>query len=111
MKARVRRCRGCGVLLTAGRSCTPCDTATVHVITTLGPTDGPGRLRVARLLPPSDRDVDDLIRDQFRQHFDQAVRRDINTDFFGVHRHPEYGTDPLRRDPANNPFMRPRRTR
>lgn len=45
---KVRACRGCGVLLTAGRGCT-CDTRTVHVITTLGPTDGPGFVVPARL--------------------------------------------------------------
>lgn len=46
--ARVRRCRGCASLLTAGRACT-CDTKTVHIITTLGPTDGPGLVVPAQL--------------------------------------------------------------
>lgn len=47
--ARVRRCRECGSLLTAGRVCR-CDIATVHVITDLGPTDLPGLVVPATLL-------------------------------------------------------------
>lgn len=40
----VRRCRGCGRLLHARDACTPCDTAIVHVVTTLGSTpDMPGQ--------------------------------------------------------------------
>lgn len=52
MSPRVRRCRGCQSLLTAGRVCDACETATVHVITDLGPTDGPGQRIRARLLGP-----------------------------------------------------------
>jgi hypothetical protein len=43
-----RQCRGCGLLLLARDRCA-CDTATVHVITTLGPTDGPGLVVPAQL--------------------------------------------------------------
>lgn len=47
-----RRCRGCGTLLHARDRCA-CDTATVHVITELGPTDGPGLVVPAELLGPA----------------------------------------------------------
>lgn len=70
--SRVRRCCGCGVLLLAGASCTPCDTATVHVITTLGPTSGPGLLIHAALIPqPSARDL-----------FDEAMQRPFDASVF-----------------------------
>lgn len=55
LRRRARRCRGCGTLLFASQDCGPCDTATVHVITDLGATGGPGRLVYARLTPPSPR--------------------------------------------------------
>lgn len=48
-RPRVRRCRGCEQLLIAGQACR-CDTETVHVITDLGPTDGPGNLVFATIL-------------------------------------------------------------
>jgi hypothetical protein len=95
-RPRARMCRGCGVLLLASQTCEPCDTATVHVITTLGPTDGPGLLVSAKLLP----------RRTAQDVFDEAMRRDFDTSLFA--RGPEYST---RIDPDNNPFMRPRRKR
>lgn len=72
-RPRARRCRGCGLLLFASQSCEPCDTATVHVITELGPTDGPGRLASAKLLPR---------RTAAQDLFDEAMRRDFDTSVF-----------------------------
>lgn len=46
-----RRCHGCGALPHARDRCA-CDTATVHVITDLGPTDLPGLRVQAQLLGP-----------------------------------------------------------
>jgi hypothetical protein len=50
LKRRARRCRGCGTLLFASQDCTPCETATVHVITDMGATGLPGRVVYSQLL-------------------------------------------------------------
>lgn len=97
-EARARRCRGCGLLLLANQTCVPCDTATVHVITTLGPTDGPGVLVSAKLLP---RDPMQDLHDQMRRVQDQIQDR---IDYSVFVRGTRYGPD-------TNPPMRPRRTR
>jgi hypothetical protein len=78
-------CRGCGTLLFANRNCTPCDTATIHVITDMGPTGGPGRIVHAQLLG-SQRE-----RDFRHDYFDRPT----------FHQHPP---PPRRPSPPDDPY-------